>query len=258
MEKAGLFSSTALTLLLIGGTILTSSTTTSAAASSSSKALPLHPRFRSHLKCPYADKWLAKGPEAAARELGLDENHRKLQTTEEQPAVQGSCTYINGFTRESTCMQFTGSSWTTDDMTTRCANESGGGTFATEGCTMTDGSSMGGWCTKMISDNKYESTVMVISAMADCSGSKMACESFMSGSFIADGECLSTEEAASSGGTNLFGESSTTGGPPAGVDISGGGSWPGVASSSGGDDDAMKCILAPGMLCCMQYMFGSL
>ena len=217
---------------------LVSTATVVAAASSSSSnknkgALPLHPKFRSHLKCPYADRWLSKGAEQAALELGLDSNGRKLQ--QPMPETQGSCTYTNAFTGSPTCLQFSGSSWTESDMNTRCTTENG--TFSTNGCsTTTDG--FGGWCTKMIGEDKHEYTAMMLSPMADCSGSKMACSSFMGGVFVADGECLDTTESESM----PFGG----GGPPPGVDTTSG-SWPGASSTEGGDL-ANKCLLAPGAI----------
>lgn len=236
MRKTGLFSSTALPLLLT-----LDGTATSVAADQ--RSIPLHSKFYSHLKCPYANKWLTKGPEQAARELGLDEHHRrrKLQQTEEQP-IQGSCTYTNSFTQAPTCLQFDGSAWTTTDMNARCSTENGA--FTTEeGCdTEGSGGDMGGWCTKMIDENKYESTMMVLSPpMGDCRGSKMACESFMSGSFVAGGECVSAE--------SIFDSNMSDGPPPAGVDISGGeSSWPGGATATSEETDPTKCLLAPGAI----------
>mmetsp|Transcript_31905 Transcript_31905/g.67077 ORF Transcript_31905/g.67077 Transcript_31905/m.67077 type:complete len:801 (+) Transcript_31905:169-2571(+) len=226
MKKAALFASAALPLLID--------------VAADHPAMPgLHPKFRSHLKCPYADKWLAKGPEQAALELGLDQHGRKLQSTTMEQLVQGSCSFANAFSGEMTCMQFQGTGWTADDITARCAQESG--SLSAEGCT----DDAAGWCDKKISDGKHEATAMVLSAMADCSGSKMACETFLSGSFIAAGECLTTAEETG----NIFGEG-TVSGPPPGVatgEATSGGSWPGAAPT-GGDDSAMKCLLAPGAI----------
>lgn len=157
------------------------------------KVLPLHPRFRAHLKCPYADQWLAKGPERAAFELGLDANGRKLQSLDSwDDVVQGSCTYSNTFSGSTTCLQFVGIGWTDEGMTTRCAQESDSA-YSTRDCSSnTDADSTAGWCETKIDDNMYETTLLVLSSMADCAGNKMACETFMSGTYTAAGECLTT------------------------------------------------------------------
>mmetsp|Transcript_6854 Transcript_6854/g.12399 ORF Transcript_6854/g.12399 Transcript_6854/m.12399 type:complete len:826 (+) Transcript_6854:92-2569(+) len=237
MKKTGLFASSALLPLLVvpNFSVLTSAVEFKSIgpdAAASAGALSIHPKFRSHLKCPYADKWIAKGPKQAALELGLDEHGRKLQAT---MSAQGSCSYANTFSGGMTCMQFQGTAWTSEDMVTRCAQESG--TWSAESCV----DEVGGWCNKSIAQDKTESTAMVLSAMSDCSGSKMACEAFMSGTFVADGECLGSSS------TNVF---EGAGGPPAGVSSSSEGSWPGAAAAaaSGGDDSAMKCIIAPGAI----------
>jgi len=137
-------------------------------------------------------------------------------------------------------MQFQGTAWTDDDMTARCAQESG--TFRSEGCV----DEAAGWCDKMIADEKHESTVMVLSAMADCNGSKMACETFMSGTFMAAGECLTASTSTpGTGESSLFGA-------PSGVTTGGNadaGSWQSAGTTStDNDSSAMKCLLAPGAI----------
>ncbi|KAL7536637.1 hypothetical protein ACHAXR_010642 [Thalassiosira sp. AJA248-18] len=235
MIKAGLFASTALPFLFAGlGVAAAAAEQRNAAAPH-----PLHPKFRAHLKCPYADQWLTKGAKQAALELGLDEHGRKLEESSMQQNVQGSCSYTNAFSGGMTCMQFTGTAWTEADMQTRCAQESGA--LSAEGCSV--GSA--GWCTKMIADEKHEATVMELSAMADCDGSEMACKSFMGGTFMAGGQCLTATTASEETGENMFGGA---GGPPPGVATGGtGGAWPGAGAATG-EDSPTKCLIAPGAI----------
>lgn len=247
MKKAGLFAFTALSFIVHQQGVV-ATTAAAAATYSNVDAIPLHPKYRAHLKCPYADKWLTKGPKQAALELGLDEHGRKLQqSSSSMDDVQGSCSYTNAFTGGMTCLQFNGSAWTTDDMTSRCDKE--GGTISTEGCT----SVTAGWCTKMIGNDKHEYTAMELSAMADCDQSKMACEVWMSGTFVADGECASAPSSAETTSGNIFGGDSTMSGPPPGV-VAGEGSGTGGHSdwasmgSSFGDSSATKCLIAPGAI----------
>ncbi len=187
-----------LNLLVIPGLVVLSSITV--LVHGRKTVLPLHPRFRAHLKCPYADHWLAKGPERAAFDLGLDVNGRKLQAPSSSldswtDLLRGSCTYTNAFSGEMTCVQFQGIGWTDDSATTRCAQESDSTFSTTENCS-SDDAIMAGWCEKKIADGMYETTLMVLSSMADCDGNKMACETFMAGTFIAAGECSTTTTSA--------------------------------------------------------------
>jgi len=212
-------------------------------------ALPLDPKFRSHLKCPYADRWLAKGPEQAAIELGLDlRTGRKLQAVDNNnnnvdnaetkitKNIQGSCTFSNAFTGGIVCLQLNGPSWTPDEMKARCDEERDSTLLFNEGCTASEGEELGGWCTKDVSEGKVEATAMILSSMANCANSEMACKTFMGGNFVADGSC------STAAGDNTISE----GGPP-GVVVDGNtsalGPPPGVVGTEG-----PKCLLAPGAI----------
>ncbi|KAL7527398.1 hypothetical protein ACHAWF_003724, partial [Thalassiosira exigua] len=201
--------------------------------------IDLPPRFRASLRCPHADKWLAEGPEQAVRSLGLAPEHvyhahdaspngngndgRRLIGEME---VQGSCSYTNPWSGD-TCLQFDGSSWTAEAMSTRCAVESG--TWSADGCP----APTGGWCAKTVEEGRAESTTMSLSPTADCDGSKMACANFMGGTFVAAGECAGgSVDAGSEDAGNMFAGS----GPP-----------PGVADSAASAPPT-KCLLAPGAI----------
>ena len=236
MKKTGLFASAALAAIVQHVPIAAGTITEQRRQQKQAPALPLHAKFHGHLKCPYADKWLTKGPEQAAKELGLDQHGRKLQSR--MDGGEGSCSYPNAFSGGVTCMQFNGA-WTTEDMQARCAQENGS-TFSTDGCA----SATAGWCINMVSADKNEATAMDISPMADCDGSKMACGSFMGGVFAADNDCLTDSPSSEE---NIFGGSS---GPPPGVDISGGAgaSYPGAGAATTGAVPANKCLIAPGAI----------
>jgi hypothetical protein len=199
-----------LNLLVAIGLFVQSSTTIVVVVEGKERGvLPLHPRFRSHLKCPYADQWLAKGPERAAFDLGLDANGRKLQSSSSSTSssssldswtelVRGSCTYTNSFSGEMTCLQFHGIGWSDESASTRCAQEIDS-SFSTDGCS--GETMMAGWCEKQIGDGIYENTLMVLSSMADCDGNTMACETFIGGSYIAAGECSTTKTTTTTSAT---------------------------------------------------------
>lgn len=242
MKKTGPFASSALALLVC---------VPAASALGSSAEFPshgdasvnVHPKFHAHLKCPYADRWLAKGPEQAAKELGLDAQGRKLRKLQE---TQGSCNFDNAWGGGTMCMEFRGLAWTGPDMSARCDQEKGAWTAG--GCV----EEAGGWCNKDVSKDKTESTAMALSAMADCDGIKMACASFMGGTFIAAGRCASGSTAAGSMSEET-GEwaGASSGGPPPEVlgGSSAGGPPPGVVvDGSTGEGDPNKCLLAPGAI----------
>lgn len=176
---------------------------------------PLHPKFKSQLKCPYADNWLTKGAEAAAQELGIDissthnqqSSSRKLVGSE--LPIAGSCTYSNTWTGEDSCMNFHGESWTVDAMVERCDAEQDG--IATQGVGCEDtADNVSGWCVKDVSSEgvtssmisvpemKEEATLMMLSAMASCENNEMACTAFVQGKFVAAGSCVSEESASKS------------------------------------------------------------
>lgn len=160
-------------------------------------------KFRHHFRCPYATEWVTKGPHQAAMDLGIvpkrNDNitsttsttfassmmrgsHRSLQDDDMMPAA-GSCVFINSWTGQPTCVEFRGSSYTLEDMQTRCVAEPDSTLNEGEACSAVTESSIAGWCLVSISDSMVEATPMV----GDCQQNQMACQSFMSGTF--DGNC---------------------------------------------------------------------
>ena len=98
----------------------------------------------------------------------------------------GSCTYTNPFSGDS-CMEFRGAGWTTDSMSDRCSQEESSSFVEGEACSSDD--STAGYCIKETAGDTYEYSVLALSAMADCAGNKMACETFIGGSFEAGVAC---------------------------------------------------------------------
>jgi hypothetical protein len=207
-------------------------------------AVPMHPtlaRFSSQFRCPYAKEWLSKGAHRAAIDLGLTtpekieaskknahyyahEGQRKrvLQEAASSAASMGSCTFSNQWTGPS-CLEFRGEGWTEDAMDERCGSEPES-TVAMRGEGCPRPTELAGWCLKEASaDNTFEATSMMISAMSDCDGNKMACATFMGGAF---------EAAEGCGGGAL----------PA--DMMGGGGIPSDYANMG--PPSTKCIIAPG------------
>jgi len=199
----------------------------------------MHPtlaRFSSQFRCPYANEWLTKGAHRAAIDLGLTTpekaSHTKKALSEghraralQQISVMGSCSFSNQWTGPS-CMEFRGEGWTEAAMNERCASEADSSlTMGGDGCPKP--SELAGWCVKEAasSSNAFEATSMMISAMSDCDGNKMACESFVGGAFEADSGC---------GG----------GAPPAAAGA-GGMDYSSMGAPVGGET---KCILAPGAI----------
>ena len=195
---------------------------------------PLHPKFKSQLKCPYAENWLTKGAEAAATELGIDlssshhQNNRRTLLGSELP-IAGSCTYSNTWTGDKSCMNFHGESWTLDAMVERCSTEQDGVATQNVGCDDTS-ENVSGWCVKDVSpaatnmmmsapEIKEEASLMMLSAMASCDNNKMACEAFIQGKFVATGSCVSEADGSSSS-----------------------------ASDEAMTMDGNKCIIAPGAI----------
>eukprot|EP00804_Cyclotella_cryptica_P010554 CCRYP_018794-RA/>CCRYP_018794-RA protein AED:0.03 eAED:0.03 QI:0/0.66/0.5/1/0.66/0.75/4/234/788 len=175
----------------------------------------LHPKFHAHIKCPYADRWLAKGPEQAVIELGLDRtvvghkdaSHRRNV----EMATLGSCTFTNPFSGDS-CTEYRGTGWTTDSMKERCSQEASSTFTEAEGCAF-DGNAAG-YCVKEVADETFEYNVLVLSAVADCDGNKMACETFVGGTFTAASACsvsdTSTNANNSATSTSPVSDFSTT------------------------------------------------
>lgn len=112
----------------------------------------------------------------------------------------GSCTFSSQWSGES-CTEFR-SSWTAEAMAERCATETAGIVREGEGCPAPQ--EIAGWCVigAEISDKEsgaessVEASSMMISAMSDCDGNKMACETFMSGVWEDAAGCASPEEGA--------------------------------------------------------------
>lgn len=166
-----------------------------ATASSGPKMPLLHPKFHAHLKCPYADQWIAKGPEQAAIDLGLGRNliptrsdgtRRVLEET-----VRGRCTYTSPFSGDS-CLEFRGDGWETMTMTERCSQESSGSFTGRESCAASE--STAGYCVKTTADDTYEYSLLALSAAADCAANKMACETFVGGTFTAADACSVSDD----------------------------------------------------------------
>ncbi|KAL9179170.1 hypothetical protein ACHAXT_008460 [Thalassiosira profunda] len=210
--------------------------------------IALDPKFRTHLKCPYADRWLAKGPAAAAKELGLDEHGRKLHSSnEDEPSerklqssfaelsIAGSCTFASPWSGPS-CLQFSGAAWTADDMAARCAAESEG-VWSAEGC-----DEPAGWCDKVIAEGKHEASALSLTGASACGDIEMACGAFMGGTFVAGAECGEGAVEGAKDDGNIFdggaADAPSMSGPPPGV----------TGAASGGDEMAGKCLLAPGAI----------
>jgi hypothetical protein len=223
-------------------------------------SMVMHPtlaKFSSQLRCPYAQEWLTKGAHKAAIDLGLTSQDNKIDTThalknddnehnlhmlnrrrrvlqEAQEAqatttVMGSCSFNNQWTGD-TCIQFRGEGWTADSMLERCNVESSS-TWSEEGCTLEAADqNQAGWCVKIVEGTDkiaIEATSMMITAMSDCSGNKMACETFIGGIFeYSSSGCASEIKGEGEGG----GSSSTTD----------------YASSMTPPDNS--CMLAPGAI----------
>ena len=112
----------------------------------------LYHKFGHHMRCPHAKEWISKGPEQAAKDLGLIPPHasfgtkqsnfveeggeegkgrhrsikkllRRMLQPDEGLHVAGSCVYENAFSGQETCLELRGPSWTMDSMATRCARE---------------------------------------------------------------------------------------------------------------------------------------
>ncbi|KAL7455187.1 hypothetical protein ACHAWC_006754 [Mediolabrus comicus] len=189
--------------------VLATSTLALAANAAAAATHPLHdPKFTSQFKCPHAEKWLTKGAEAAAKELGIDiaAHHNQRRKLGSSLPVAGSCTYNNVWTGGRDCMNFHGDSWTLDEMISRCNSEQDGVATPNIGCDDTSVNA-GGWCVKDVGSSgssitsmtaapemKEEASLMMLSAMAKCDTNKMACETFVQGKFVPAGECASSSD----------------------------------------------------------------
>ena len=126
-------------------------------------------------------------------------NRRNLELT-----VLGSCTYKNPFTGDS-CTEFRGTGWTTDSMTERCSEESSSTFTEGDGCAFDDNTA--GYCVKDVTGDSFEYNLLVLSATADCDANKMACETFVGGSFTASSACGASD-------ASTYADSSATSNPP--------------------------------------------
>lgn len=205
---------------------------------------PTLARFSSQFRCPYANEWLNKGAHKAAIDLGLTtpekieaaknqealgadagrQRRRHLQQAATYAETRGSCSFSNQWTGPS-CMEFRGDGWTQDTMEERCATEQDSTlALGQDGCPKP--SELAGWCINESSTGSIEANSMMVSAMSDCDGNKMACETFMGGAF---------EAASGCGG----------GAPVSGME----GSMPSEYASMGPPSDgATTCIIAPGAI----------
>jgi len=120
----------------------------------------------------------------------------------------GTCTFTSPWTGPS-CMEFRsegGEGWDTTTMTERCAKETESTLVMmdvddTMGCSATTSSELAGWCVLAVGDDTSSSTTtmveaspMMISAMGECSGNKMACETFVGGTWEAAANCETDAE----------------------------------------------------------------
>ena len=173
---------------------------------------PLHPKFRSQLNCPYAENWLSKGADAAAKELGIDiaaehaaaaRHSSTRRVLGSSLPLAGSCTYTNTWVGGQSCMNFHGD-WTLEGMTEKCDLEADGVASQGVGCddTVED---VSGWCVKDVSEGvdsmmaapemKEEATLLMLSAASSCDDNEMACVAFIGGRFVAAGSCAKGEDS---------------------------------------------------------------
>ena len=81
--------------------------------------------FTGHFRCPFSKLWVEHGPDRAAEILGvsghLDMDSRRSLLAAHAGAPFGSCSYLNGFTQQETCVEFRGSGWTEETASARCS-----------------------------------------------------------------------------------------------------------------------------------------
>ena len=178
------------------------------------------------------------GPEAASAELGMrghvddgrgrllllrDEKARRRErerrrtdttTTEKtrmllssssssfsDEPMMGRCIYANVFSGGDACAQYHGSAWTEDGMRTRCDGEGGVLSIAASGSGGCPPDGLAGWCVVDVDDVRIVSTIMTISPASDCDGNEMACETFVGGTFVPDGDCASPDDSGTDDAT---------------------------------------------------------
>lgn len=187
--------------------------------------------FSHHFDCPYAKDWIVKGPERAMQDYET-RRRRKLATI----TIDGHCTYTNAFTNTPTCTEYRSGAWTVEGMTAACTSSGANAVVVTttgEGCPITEQSA--GYC---VNTDGKTAILLEFSAMANtCASLKMACSSFMQGTFTGYGECSDTGSDGSSAAT-----------PPANSG-SGGGGGPGDYAAGGPPPSAdVRCLIAPGAI----------
>ena len=116
-------------------------------------------------------------------------------------------------------------------MTARCAAETA--SVLSPGKTCPEPDELAGWCVaETTTANAFEATTMMVSAMANCDGNKMACETFVGGVFEAAPGCGGADHSES-----------VSEAPAAAPEM--GGDYSSMEPPLGGVGDT-KCIIAPG------------
>jgi len=207
--------------------------------------------FASNLNCPYAAEWLTKGPERASRDIAERQNARararaRRRVEELLPEeIAGSCTYDNPWTSSDACMEFRGTAWTVEQMTSKCAEQANGdggtlsiGSEASNYCAMpASGEKLAGWC---VTKTDAGGTMVVASPMTmsgdmSCAAVGGACTSFAGGdAFVNDGACASSDEEKDAGKEWTADA------------VGGGGMFNPPAAGAAGGSDGITCEIAPG------------
>jgi len=169
--------------------------------------------FAPSLRCPFAKVWLEHGAEEAARMLGVDEPHRRLEDV-----VWGTCNYNNPYAGGAMCVEMRGAAWTDDSADAKCKSVMPGspGTAA-KGQRCATSVSSAGWC------STESGTMFTLSAKSPtCEAAAKSCVQYSAGTFINIGDCAPAT------------------GSPSG-DAGGAG-----AGGAGAGAAPMRCLLAPG------------
>lgn len=197
-------------------------------------------------------------PTTTHRSSSPDERRRRALQAQAAAAtattVMGSCAYDNVWSVSESdkraCMEFRGEGWTPNGMDERCKNEPNNLVSTNgQGCAFPETPQLAGWCVKesgfvsatatatessASASAMVEASAMMVSGASDCNGNKMACETFVGGSWQAAAACgggtsTSTASPDGTGTANHAGGFDYTMGPPSGA--------------GGGDN---TCLLAPG------------
>jgi len=199
-------------------------------------------------------------PTTTHRSSSPDERRRRALQAQAAAAtattVMGSCAYDNVWSVSESdkraCMEFRGEGWTPNGMDERCKNEPNNLVSTNgQGCAFPETPQLAGWCVKesgfvsatatatessASASAMVEASAMMVSGASDCNGNKMACETFVGGSWQAAAACgggtsTSTASPDGTGTANHAGGFDYTMGPPSGA--------------GGGDN---TCLLAPGAI----------